>query len=94
MNMLTTPLRHALAALMECGAGPLFGVTVNLGQSGDYLLWVLKFNVDGVSRRKLDLAGIGGVLAMIGGNLDVFSEGVVMRDSDDGFEDLLSLFLG
>lgn len=31
---------------------------------------------------------------MIGGNLDAFSEGVVMRDSDEGFEGLLTLFLG
>lgn len=61
MNMLTTPLRHALGDLMECGAGPLYGVTVKWGQSGDYPQRVLKFNVDGVSKRKPDSAGIRGV---------------------------------
>lgn len=59
---------HAYNSLETCfrrpngmWAGPLFGVTVKWGQSGDYPQRVLKFNVVGVSKRKPDSVGIRGV---------------------------------
>lgn len=92
---------HAYNSLETCFSSPngMWGrptiwCRCRVGTKWGLPQWVLKYNVDGVARRKLDLTGIGGVLAMLGGNLDVFSEGVVMRDSNEGFEDLLSLFLG